>query len=586
MKLKESELWWKGPAWLCKPESEWPKSEISETAQSNEEIKKLNVTVASVTKQAGVACVLDVNKFSNLGRLLRVTAWVSRFLYNLRSKDRGGERRKGALRRGEIAEAERVWIKASQEALKNDRNYEDLAHKLKLEDHGGLLKCKGRLENSDLDLEAQQPIILQRDHKLTRLIIEECHRKVHHGGVRATLGELRSRFWVTKGRQVVKKILKECVTCKREQGKPFRAPPTAALPNYRVMEARPFSKVGIDFAGPLFVKFHTGEMVKAYIALFTCCVTRAVHLDLVTDLTATSFVRCFRKFAARRGTPSMIISDNAKTFKATAKWIERMCNSSEVSSYLEGNRITWKFNLERAPWWGGFYERLIGTMKRCLRKVLGNAKLNADELLTILTEVEATLNSRPLTYEYDEIGEEMLTPSHLIYGRRLLSMPEEVRDDDEESATGFLKRFRYLGKLRIHFWNRWRREYLIDLREQHRSTKGSPYQVRIGEVVLVHEDNVKRSQWKMAKVLEHITGRDGEVRGAKLKLISKGKAVYMNRAVQKLFPLEVCSVEGEPQRNLGLGIRPNTGNGNETRIIPRQAAALDSRWRTRAMMNH
>ena len=214
---------------------------------------------------------------------------VQSFFVQLEVKDRGGERRKGALRRGEIAEAERVWIKASQEALKNDRNYEDLAHKLQLKDHGRLLKCKGRLENSDLDLEAQQPVILQRDHKLTRLIIEECHRKVHHGGVRATLGELRSRFWVTKGLQVVKKILKECVTCKREQGKPFRAPPTAALPNYRVKEARPFSKVGIDFAGPLFVKFHTGEMVKAYIALFTCCVTRAVHLDLVTDLTATSF---------------------------------------------------------------------------------------------------------------------------------------------------------------------------------------------------------------------------------------------------------------------------------------------------------
>ena len=167
LKLKESELWWKSPAWLCNPESEWPKSEISETAQSNEEIKKLNVTVASVTKQAGVACVLEVNKFSNLGRLLRVTAWVSRFLYNLRSKDRVGERRNGALRRREIAEAERVWIKASQEAVKNDRNYEDLAHKLKLEDHGGLLKCKGRLENSDLDLEAQQPVILQRDHKFS-----------------------------------------------------------------------------------------------------------------------------------------------------------------------------------------------------------------------------------------------------------------------------------------------------------------------------------------------------------------------------------------------------------------------------------
>lgn len=206
-----------------------------------------------------------------------MTAWVKRFLHNLRSKGKGVERRKGALRRSEIAATEEMWIKGCQEELKNDKSYQDLTSKLKLEDQGGVLKCRGRLENSDLDMEAQQPIILAKDHRLTKLLIEECHRKVHHGGVRATLGELRSRFWVPKGRQVVKKVLRECVTCKKEQCKPFEAPPTAALPEFRVRESPPFSKVGIDFAGPLFVKTKPGEMVKAYIALFTCRVTRAVY---------------------------------------------------------------------------------------------------------------------------------------------------------------------------------------------------------------------------------------------------------------------------------------------------------------------
>ena len=126
------------------------------------------------------------------------------------------------------------------------------------------MRWRGRLENSDLDVESEQPIILMKDHKLSKLLIEEHQRKVHHGGVRATLGELRSRFWVPKGQQVVKRVLRECVTCKREQGKPFREPPTAALPDFRVKEAPPFSKVGIDFAGPLFFKLHTGEMVKSY----------------------------------------------------------------------------------------------------------------------------------------------------------------------------------------------------------------------------------------------------------------------------------------------------------------------------------
>ena len=180
---------------------------------------------------------------------------------------------------------------------------------------------------------------------------------------------------------------------------------------------------------------------------------------------------------------------------------------------------------------------MIGTVKRCLRKVLGNAKLNADELLTVLTELEATLNSRPLTYEYDEVGAEMLTPSHLIYGRRLLSLPEEVRNDEEESETGFLRRFSYLARLRIHFWNRWRKEYLADLREHHRSKEEGLSMLSEGELVLVHEDNVKKSNWKMGKVVGLITGKEGEVRGAKLKLITKGKAIFVNRALQKLYPL-------------------------------------------------
>jgi len=166
-----------------------------------------------------------------------MTAWVKRFLHNLGSRGEGVERRKGALRRDEIAATEEMWIKACQEELKNDKSYQDLANKLKLEDRGGVLKCRGRLENSDLDMESQEPIILAKDHRLTKLLIEECHRKVHHGGIRVTLGELRSRFWVPKGRQVVKKVLRECVTYKKEQCKPFGAPPTAALPEFRVREA-------------------------------------------------------------------------------------------------------------------------------------------------------------------------------------------------------------------------------------------------------------------------------------------------------------------------------------------------------------
>ncbi|XP_068749239.1 uncharacterized protein [Montipora capricornis] len=446
-KLKENELWWKGPYWLSGPQNAWPVSKICETSESTEEEKKVIVTLTNVEAKGEISNVIDIKRFSRLGKLLRVTVWVRRFLHNLRTAKIDAKGRVCELQGQEIVDAQR-W----------------------------------KIAKFGFGTRGTASIVIPRDHHFTRLVIEECNRTVLHTGVRSTVGELRSRFWIPKGRQLVK-VLRECVTCKRQQGKPFASPLEAALPDFRVREAIPFCKVGGDFAGPLFVKSPTGEMVKSYIALFTCCVTRAVHLDLVTDLSASTFVQCLRRFAARRGTPSLIISDNAKTFKAAEKWLRRLHDDQEVREHLESNRIDWRFNLERAPWWGGFYERLIGTAKRCLRKVFGNARLNSDEILTVLMELEATLNLRPLTYEYDEIGAEMLTPSHLIYGRRLLNLPE-LRNDLEESETSLLRRFRYLARMRTHFWNRWRKEYLTDLREHHRSKKESHVKVNISDVFL------------------------------------------------------------------------------------------------------
>ena len=150
------------------------------------------------------------------------------------------------------------------------------------------------------------------------------------------------------------------------------------------------------------------ELQKVYVLLFTCCSTRAVHLELALDLSAEVFIRCLRIFRVIRGLSELIISDNAKTFKAAAKTLNEL------------------FNVDRAPWWGGFSERLIQNTKRRLRKTLRNARLNYDELRTVLVEVEGTINSRPLTYIClsSDDPEEPLTPSHLMIGRRILSLPE------------------------------------------------------------------------------------------------------------------------------------------------------------------
>ena len=152
--------------------------------------------------------------------------------------------------------------------------------------------------------------------------------------------------------------------CKKLEGKAYGSPPMAILPEFRVRESPPFSKVGVDFAGPLYVKGHEGKMTKCYIALFTCCITRAIHLELSENLLSSTFVNCLKRVCARRGTPTLIIPDNAKMFKATAKLLERFINDDTVLEFLNSRRITWRFNLERAPWQGGIFERIVGTVKK------------------------------------------------------------------------------------------------------------------------------------------------------------------------------------------------------------------------------
>ena len=181
-------------------------------------------------------------------------------------------------------------------------------------------------------------------------------------------------------------------------------------------------------------------MRKAYIALFSWCSSRALHLELTMDLSVETFIRCLRRFTLRRGVPELIISDNAKTFKAAKKLLNQVFNHPSVRRFCTNKRISWKFNVDRAPWWGGFFERMVQEVKRCLRKTLRNAKLDYDELHTVLVEIESTLSSRPLTYVSSDELDEPITPSHLVVGRRVNSIPivsstmiEEV--DDSSSCV-------------------------------------------------------------------------------------------------------------------------------------------------------
>ena len=591
--LRDSKLWWQGPQWLRLGKNSWPSSFLVEesTDVGSERRKNVPVLVSVEKEWKGVSTVVNVERYSTLIKLLRVTAYVQRFIRNLQCIRGGRQVNVGPLSVQEIETAEKVWIQDSQKRLRDSEDYKKVSIQLGVTKENELLVCKGGLGNADLDFRSKFPILLPKNNAFTDLMIKDCHERVQHNKLRSTLAELRSKFWVPQGRQQVKKVIGKCLTCKRLDGKAFKPGPVGELPNFRVTETLPFSNTGVDFAGPLYVKNDTGGVGKVYIVLFTCCVTRAVHLELVAHMDTSAFINCLRRFCSRRGTPRLINSDNAMTFKAADQLLKKLANNYTFQDFLQYRRIKWKFNLPLSPWWGGYFERMVGCVKRCLRKVLGNSRLTYDELSTVLTEVESTLNSRPLTYLYDELGE-ALTPSHLLHGHRLSALSEgidsEVEPNDVKEKIS--KRFLYLTKLLTHFWNRWRREYMTDLREYHKLADCKTVPVRQGQLVLLQEENVKRGQWKVAVVDDVIYGRNGEPRGAVIRKSGgkRGKLELLRRPLQKLYPLEISTHSEAKEKSEELE-RKNEQGGvrreNEKNGRMRRAAAKDARWKSKLMLD-
>ena len=255
------------------------------------------------------------------------------------------------------------------------------------------------------------------------------------------------------------------MTCRKFEGPPYKSPAPPPLPECRVTRAPAFTHTGVDFTGPLITRVlpkKSSQTTKVWIALFTCYVTRAVHLDTVPDQSAVTFIRCLKRFIARRGLPKRLISDNGKTFKATSRYLDAVFKDGTMQDYLVGSRVDWQFNVERAPWWGGAFKRMIRSTKRCLKKLMGRAHFSLDELTTALAEIEAVLNSRPLSYVSSTDMEEPITPSHLVMGHRILNLPDNINylsdlDDEEFVLTKgqVLRRVKHLNNVLNHFWRRW-----------------------------------------------------------------------------------------------------------------------------------
>lgn len=519
-KFKNHSLWWNGPEWLVKSAQFWPKKD--------EDIDSKNIT-SLVTLSAQTSFVNElIAKHSNFGKLQRVLAYVLRFVNRIRGKLEA----KNYLEVSELDAAEKLII-LHQQGNEFQHDITELRRKGQVSknskiaslcpfiDKDGILRVGGRLQNSNLPYNKKHPMILKKSH-LADIIIQKIHFLTLHGGNKLVESTLRQRYWIINGRNSIKKCIRSCPKCiryRQEASKQLMG----NLPMSRVTESYPFFNTGVDYAGPVHIRCSKGRGIKTYkgyIAVFVCMATKAVHLEAVSDLTTEAFMAALKRFFARRGTSAHIYSDNGTNFvgankKLDADFKAAVKNNVSVIPILAAQKIQWHFIPPAAPQFGGIWEAGVKSMKYHLKRIIGETKLTFEEMSTLLAQIEAVLNSRPLLDVSNENIDavDVLTPGHFLIGRPVIDCPEHV----EESRISSLNRWKLIQKLRKDFWNRWKNEYLMTLQQRSKWRQQVP-DLQKGTVVLVKDEATVPAKWPLGRIIEVHKGKDDKVRVVTLKL--------------------------------------------------------------------
>ena len=252
---------------------------------------------------------------------------------------------------------------------------------------------------------------LPDDALFSKKLVMHAHLQTLHGGVSLTMAKIREKYWIPRLRRQTKRVINECRGCKRFHVTALANPSTGNLPKERTEGSEPFKSIGVDFDGPIKYFSKKKREMKAHILPFACSLIPAVYLDLQPDQTTEQFSRSLKRFVARRGRLEKIFSDNGRTLVSACKWLKNVQQDEKMNDWLAKQNIQWQFNLSRAPWWGGQFERLIGVMKRSMYKAIGNGHLRWHKLEEVILDVETTLNNRPLGYLEDDIQMPILTPT-------------------------------------------------------------------------------------------------------------------------------------------------------------------------------
>ena len=423
------------------------------------------------------------------------------------------------------------------------------------------IRSKGRINNSELPLDAITPLFLPNKSYLVDLLIHHIHSSHNHIGLSQTLSLYRQRCWTPKIRSRIKSLLIRCVSCQRVKGRTLPQPLPPPLPAERVQWVPPFSHVGVDHTGSYAIKDPQGRKTKAYICLFVCVTTRAVHLEVVENLTTSSFIMCLRRLAATKGMPTLILLDNRRTFIAGETFLLDLQLDPSVREYLQSKNVRWKHQTPRSPWMGSHFERLVRTIKANLTTAISRKFVTLVEFSTVVKEAENIVNSRPLTYQSDSTRDVPLSPSQLAWGRDLTLMPPLLQPgdplDEDHDARATRAQYELLSNALERFWKRWHNEYLLSLREKHynRCAENPTHYLSVGKLVIVRHDNVHRIEWPLGVITAIYPDDRGVIRTAEVEECGKRSL----QPVSYLVPLELdCSHDDD-----ALRLCPRDPQGNE-----------------------
>ncbi|XP_046599168.1 uncharacterized protein LOC124295053 [Neodiprion lecontei] len=532
--LHKSELWTFGPSWLSKPSVNW--QSLSPRPEENihfEERKGLSTHIATA-KPLQIWDLVD--RYSKLSTLLKVTSLckraANRFLAKTTSNRVNTSITVGPISTLELSDAQLFWTKVTQQAyfaeeIRQIETCSSLTRSHPLSrltpfiDSNGFLRVGGRLNHSLLSYDEKHPFILPPESSFSTLIIDHHHRLTLHEGPELTLATIRQRYWILGGRVPIRMFIHRCVPCARHRTT-LSSQQMGRLPQSRVTQSRPFLYSGVDYAGPFSIRASRGREAKSckgYIVIFICFTTSAVHLELLSDYTTEAFIAAYKRFTSRRGICASIASDCGTNFVGADSELRRLLAVSskdfaEIANILASHGTQWRFNPPSAPHLGGKWEAGVKSVKFHLKRVIGEATQTFEQFATFLTQVEATLNSRPLCAISDDPRDpSALTPGHFLVGSALNTIPEPSLI---EVPVQRLSHWQHSRQMLEHFWKRWSTEYLQSFQNlsKWQTHHGN---IKIGSIVLVKNENLPTSVWPLAKVIEVHPRTDGLVRVVTVK---------------------------------------------------------------------